>query len=72
MSRCLRHARFKLNVSREKFSEMLMMDTRSYYDLEEGRSAPNGLTLALYLALLCDNVPGFIDDMYALIAEATK
>lgn len=67
MSKRLRSARKKANLTQSKFSELLMMDTRSYISLEQGTHCCCALTLILYLVFVCNDVDGFISEMRQII-----
>lgn len=49
MSQCLAKARREQNLSQAKFSERLMIDARSYADLEHGEYLCCTLTFVLFL-----------------------
>ena len=49
MTRCLTDARKQSHLTQARFSEKLMMDTRSYADLEHGKSLCCTLTFIIYL-----------------------
>ena len=72
MMRRLKDTRVEMHLSQSKFAGRLLMDPRSYADLEHGVSCCSALTLIIYLAFFCENVPGFIDDIRKAILDAYK
>lgn len=69
MSKRFREARNSAKLSQAKFSELLLMDTRSYINLEHGANCCCALTLVLYLVFVCDDVKGFVDEMRNIILD---
>ena len=47
-----------------------MMDTRSYADLEHGKSLCCTLTFIIYLCFFCENVDALIQDLRAIIRNS--
>lgn len=65
-------ARKNSGLTQARFSEKLMMDTRSYVALEHGDSLCCTLTFMLYLCFLCEDVDGLVDDLRNIILTAQK
>lgn len=61
--RNLRHSRATGNLTQSEMAERLAMDDRSYIDLEHGKSCCSAVTLALFLAYACEDVPKFLSDL---------
>lgn len=59
----LRRARYELNQTQSKMADQLVMDARSYRELESGKSSCSGITLALYLLYCCPDPQTFLDDL---------
>lgn len=69
MSKRFRDARRDANLSQAKFSELFLMDTRSYVSLEHGANCCCALTLLLYLVFVCKDVHGFVEEMRSVILK---
>lgn len=67
MTRCLTDARKQSHLTQARFSEKLMMDTRSYANLEHGKSLCCTLTFINYLVFLCKDVDALIQDLRKII-----
>lgn len=67
MTERLIRARTECRLSQDKFSEKLMMDTRSYAALEHGDSLCCTLTFILYLVLFCKDVEGLVKDLREIV-----
>ena len=59
-------------LTQEKMANALLMDERSYIDLEHGKSGCSAVTLALFLIYVCKDVPGFIDDLQNAFESAKE
>lgn len=70
MTRRLTDARKQSHLTQTRFSEKLMMDTRSYADLEHGKSLCCTLTFIIYLCFFCENVDALIQDLRAIIRNS--
>lgn len=55
--------RMALKLTQAQMAERLAMDERSYCDLDSGKSSCSGVTLALYLAFVCDDVHKFVEGL---------
>lgn len=70
MSQRLVQTRKEQHLSQTKFSERLMMDPRSYADLEHGECLCCTLTFVLFLMFCCKDRDMILEDMKALILKA--
>ena len=70
MSQRLAETRREQNLSQTKFSERLMIDTRSYVELEHGECLCCTLTFVLFLMFCCKDRNAILEDMKALILKA--
>ena len=59
--------RKSLHLSQEKFSEKLMMSTRSYSDLEHGDSLCCTLTFIIFLVYHCKDVDGLLRELKTIL-----
>ena len=57
-------------LTQAAFSEILMVDTRSYVDLEHGRNLCGALTFVLYLVFLCKDADDFVQELRKIILDA--
>lgn len=69
MMKHFKNARSDKGLSQARFAELLLMDPRSYADLEKGASCCCALTLLLYLVFCCRDVQGFVDEMRQMILK---
>ena len=69
ISQRLAMARKETGMTQAKFSELLMMDTRSYADLEHAQNFCCTLTFMLYLCFYCKDVDGLIEDLRRLVLD---
>lgn len=51
------------NITQEEMAEQLAMSTRSYVDLDHGKTGCSGLTLALFLVYVCRSPTAFLEDL---------
>lgn len=72
MTRRLTDAWKQAHLTQARFSEKLMMDTRSYADLEHGKSLCCTLTFIIYLVFFCKDVDAFIQDLREIILNSYK
>ena len=70
MTDCLAKTRKNEKLTQAKFSEKLMMDTRSYASLEHGKSLCCTLTFIIFLCFHCKDVDGLIDDLRKILLKA--
>ena len=61
--RTLIQRRADLQLTQSQMAEQLLMDERSYIDLDHGKSCCSALTLALFLAFICEDVLIFVEDL---------
>ena len=64
------HRREALRLTQSQMAERLLMDDRSYIDLDHGQSCCSAVTLALYLTFLCEDVPLFIEGLRQAFEDA--
>lgn len=69
MSKYLLATRKYNNLTQDKFSEKLMIDTRSYVSLEHGESLCCTLTFIIFLCFHCKDVEGFVRDLREIIIK---
>ena len=69
LSQRLVQARKETGMTQAKFSELLMMDTQSYADLEHAQNFCCTLTFILYLCFCCKDVDGLVDDLRRIVLE---
>lgn len=55
--------RADLKLTQSQMAEQLLMDDRSYIDLDHGKSCCSALTLALFLAFVCKDVHTFTEGL---------
>ena len=68
-TQCLVQQRAKLCLTQSEMAELLAMDDRSYIDLDHGKSCCGAVTLALYIAFVCDDIQQFAEGLrHAFIA----
>lgn len=60
----------KKELNHSETAAHLLMSSRAYYDLEQGKFCCSALTLALYLIYLCRDVPGFLEELQRELEEA--
>ena len=70
MSKCLAETRREQKLSQAKFSERLMVDARSYADLEHGECLCCTLTFVLFLLFCCKDRDALLLDMKVIILKA--
>ena len=56
-------SRNDLCISQEEMAHRLAMASRSYIDLEHGKTGGSALTLALYLIYLCPDSTAFLNEL---------
>ncbi|MBQ8507183.1 MAG: helix-turn-helix transcriptional regulator [Clostridia bacterium] len=70
MTKRLAKTRKEAGLTQAKFSEQLMMDTRSYAALEHGKSLCCTLTFIIYMARCCKDTDGLIRDLRQILQDA--
>lgn len=58
------------HLIQEKMAELLVMDPRSYSDIERGKTMCSTLTFTLYLLQLCDDPETLLREIEELFAAA--
>ena len=71
MTRCLTDARKQSHLTQARFSEKLMMDTRSYANLKHGKSLCCTLTFIIYLVFFCKEVDALIQEKKSMLSFKT-
>lgn len=69
MSERLTSARKENRLTQEKFSEKLMLDTRSYISLEHGESLCCTLTFIIFLCFICKDPDTLVKDLRELLCS---
>lgn len=59
----LLRSRDQLGLTQAEMAEILAMDDRSYNDLDHGKTCCGSVTLALYLARVCDDPQEFLEEL---------
>lgn len=72
MTQCLFETRKSEKLTQAKFSELLMMDTRSYASLEHGESLCCTFTFIMFLCFHCKNVDALIRDLRKIILKSQQ
>ncbi len=57
------HSRDDMGISQEEMAERLSMASRSYIDLDHGKSGCSAVTLVLYLIYVCDEPLLFLNEL---------
>ena len=55
--------RLALGITREKMAETLVMDVRSFFNLDHGKNCCSALTLSLFLIYYCSDVESFLQEL---------
>ncbi len=55
------YTRYQLKLTQDDMAEILMMDVRSYVELDHGCSGCSALTLCLFLVFVCENPSEFLN-----------
>lgn len=56
-------SRTELGITQEEMAHRLAMASRSYVDLDHGKTGCSGLTLALYLIYICADPLQFLEEL---------
>ena len=70
--RNLIQTRLSLDITQEKMAEALIMDVRSYINLDHGKSCCSALTLSLFLIYYCSDVDSFLLELKKAFEEGEK
>lgn len=57
------YRREELGISQEEMAHRLAMGSRSYVDLDHGKSSCSGLTLARFLIYVCKDPLSFLEEL---------
>ena len=62
-----------LDITQEEMARRLELSSRSYVDLDHGRTSCSAVTLALFLVYVCNDPIEFLEELrYAFEAVRTK
>ena len=62
-----------LDITQEEMAHRLAMSSRSYVDLDHGRTSCSAVTLALFLVYVCNDPTVFLEELrYAFETVGTK
>ena len=61
--RKLIQTRLAQNMTQEQMAEALIMDVRSYINLDHGKNCCSALTLSLFLIYYCSDVDSFLQEL---------
>lgn len=70
--RKLRRRRTELGISQEEMASRLAMASRSYADLDQGKTGCSGLTLALFLIYICADPLEFLEELQAALESSDQ
>lgn len=56
-------SRVDLGMTQEEMAHRLLMASRTYVDLDHGKTCCSALTLALFLIYICANPLGFLEEL---------
>lgn len=56
-------SRVDLDLTQEEMAHRLLMASRTYVDLDHGKSSCSALTLALFLIYVCTNPLDFLEEL---------
>ena len=65
------NTRYQVELTQEQMAAILMMDVRSYVELDHGNSGCSALTLCLFLVFVCEK-PGEFLDKFKVYAERRR
>lgn len=57
------HTREALGITQEEMAHRLAMATRTYVDLDHGKTSCSALTLALFLIYVCADPAAFLEEL---------
>lgn len=61
--KCIVTAKVKHNLTQAQMAELLVMDIRSYADIDSGKSTCSLLTFVLYMMYLCPDIEALINEI---------
>ena len=70
ISKHLAKVRFEEKMTQDKFAELLMVNPRSYSNLEKGKSCCCTLTFIMFLVFCCKDVEAFTNELRTIITKA--
>lgn len=56
-------SRVDLNITQEEMAARLLMASRTYIDLDHGKTGCSALTLVLFLIYICNDPLGFLEEL---------
>lgn len=56
-------SRVDLGITQEEMADKLSMSSRTYVDLDHGKTGCSALTLALFLIYICADPLGFLEEL---------
>ena len=68
----LSYQRIALGMSQEEMAHRLAMASRTYVDLDHGKTCCSGLTLALFLIHICPDPMKFLEELRHALEESDK
>ena len=57
-------SRVELNITQEEMAHRLQMASRTYVDLDHGKTCCSALTLALFLIYICTDPLKFLEELH--------
>ena len=76
LKKCFHNSLFRtrvdLGLTQAQMADRLIMDNRSYIELDHGNSNCSALTLAMYLAFCCRDPMGFLEEFRRQIESAKE
>ena len=61
--------RTRMKYTQSQMADLLVMDDRSYAELDHGNSCCSALTLVLYLIYCCDDPLAFLDTLRKVLED---
>ena len=56
-------SRVDLGITQEEMADKLSMSSRTYVDLDHGKTCCSAVTLALFLVYVCEDVHTFLEEL---------
>lgn len=66
------HRRADLEISQEEMAHRLAMASRTYVDLEHGKTCCSALTLVLFLIYICADPLAFLEELQNVLENSDK
>ena len=57
-------SRVDLGITQEEMADKLSMSSRTYVDLDHGKTCCSAVTLALFLVYVCEDVHTFLEELH--------